>query len=821
MTATARPSLDDLGLAPRDRVLLEASAIAPEVAVARGYTTVYTRAALEKLGFGPSQRNVPALVIPIYDAFTNGRPLLHQARPHEPRREPRTGKVIKYETPRGASMMVDVPRPIRSRLGDPKIPLFITEGVRKADAAVSVGLCCVALLGVWNWRGRNDDGGLTALPDWEAIAFNDRDVSIVFDSDVMTKATVYVALVRLKAFLERKGATVKAIYLPSGPGGTKCGLDDFLASGKTVDDLLGLATTTLREPPPGAAASGTTGGGRPSQADQLVQLALEAGPDLFHDLDGESYATVPAVGHRETWKLTSKGFRAWMHHRLFEADGKAANGEATRAALGVLDGKARFDGPMHRVWIRVAEHEGGLYLDLADADWRAVEITPDGWRVVTNVPVKFRRTRGMLPLPLPARGGTLGDLGRFINVASDTDARLLVAWLLAALRPNRPFCVLCLHGEQGSAKTTTARMLRALVDPNVAAVRSAPKDTRDLVIAAKNAWIPAFDNLSHIPTVLSDDLCRLATGGGFGTRELYTDDEEVLFDAQRPIIVTGIEDLATRGDLLDRALLVELPSITPADRRPEAALWREFDAARPALLGALLDAAVMGLRHLPTTTVTPLPRMADFALWIEAAAPALGWAPGSFTALYTANRASANDLVLDASPVGTAIVTLMHNRTVLWEGSASDLLVDLGGLVDDRVKGLPSWPKTPRGLAGILKRLAPNLRASGITLADLPRHGAGRRLRLTNRPPSEEGAPPSPPTPDAVRGRPVVASRSDGVCDARPLGSHQPPEPSPDRRRASAWNGSRSVGSDGGDGSLAVSTAAEPAGGPPRERTRL
>lgn len=236
-------------LSPSHARLLLDSAIAPHVAAARPYSTMIRAAGLERLGFGKSQRNVPALVIPISNV--HGERATYQARPDMPR--VKDGKPLKYETPAKSRMSLDVPPAARAQLGNPAVPLFISEGARKADAAVSIGLCCISLLGVWNWRGTNDWGGKAALPDWEVIAFKDvngagRDGFITFDSDVMLKPAVSLALSRLKPFLESRGAVVRAIYLPSAEGGTKMGLDDFLAAGQTIDDLLALATDTLREP---------------------------------------------------------------------------------------------------------------------------------------------------------------------------------------------------------------------------------------------------------------------------------------------------------------------------------------------------------------------------------------------------------------------------------------------------------------------------------------------------------------------------------------------------------------------------------------------
>lgn len=179
------------------------SGIAPDIVHERGYRTVTSKAEMKRLGFGAAQQNVPALIAPIYNV--HGEIALYQARPDEPRIK--NGKPLKYEFPGGAAMTIDVHPSIRHQLNDPSIPLYITEGTKKADCAISHRLCCIALLGVWNWRGTNSHGGKTALPDWDHIALNGRRCYIVFDSDVMVKHAVHAALARLKALLDSRGAT--------------------------------------------------------------------------------------------------------------------------------------------------------------------------------------------------------------------------------------------------------------------------------------------------------------------------------------------------------------------------------------------------------------------------------------------------------------------------------------------------------------------------------------------------------------------------------------------------------------------------------------
>ena len=267
----------------------------------------------------------------------------------------------------------------------------------------------------------------------------------------------------------------------------------------------------------------------------------------------------------------------------------------------MIEAKAHFDAPERMVHVRVGGLDGRLYLDLGDETWRAVEIDATGWRVIDNPPVRFRRAAGMKPLPMPVAGGSIEMLRSFLNVQSDADFVLVVAWALACLRNRGPYPVIVLSGEQGSAKSTFSAILRALLDPNTAPLRALPREDRDLFIAASNGHVLAFDNVSGLPAWISDTLCRLATGGGFAVRQLYTDQDEVLFDAARPVILNGIEDIVTRPDLADRAVFLTLEPIPEERRRPEAELWAAFEAERPRILGVLLDAVVEGLKRLPET----------------------------------------------------------------------------------------------------------------------------------------------------------------------------------------------------------------------------
>jgi hypothetical protein len=469
-----------------------------------------------------------------------------------------------------------------------------------------------------------------------------------------------------------------------------------------------IAASVARYAPAGPA------GGKRGQADLLVDLTKDV--ELFHTPgghDAEGYASVEVSGHRETWPVAGKGFRRWLGKRCHDACGKVPGAQAVRDALNVIAARAVYDGSEHEVHVRLALHDGAVYLDLCDRDWRAVRIAPDGWEVDPRPPVRFRRTKAMLPLPEPVAGGSVEELRWFVNVTA-RHWPLVLGWLVAALRPGRPFPVLCLSGEHGSAKSTTARVCRGLIDPNTAPLRSEPREARDLAIAAGNSWVAAFDNLSFISAPLSDNLSRLSTGSGFSTRTLYENDEETIFQAMRPIILNGIEEVATRPDLLDRALLVKMPVIKSRRRRTEADFWAAFEAARPRILGALLDAVAAGLRNLPGLKPAELPRMADFCLWAAACEPALGLEEGAFLEAFHGNRRDANASALESSPVVKYLMDLMAPGNPPWEGTAADLLARLGAMAPEDERRSKAWPRSARGLRGVLDRLKPNLRQVGI-----------------------------------------------------------------------------------------------------------
>lgn len=457
---------------------------------------------------------------------------------------------------------------------------------------------------------------------------------------------------------------------------------------------------------------------------QLLEVIDGTGMEFFHTPDKVPYIVIKRDNHFENWPLESRVVRDYLARYLYEITESAPSSQTLQDVLTVLRGKALFSGGEEAVYIRLAEFDDKIYLDIGDSEWNVIEISAKGWRIVKESPIRFVRSRGMLALPLPQKNGDINELKRALNITED-EWPLLLGWLSGAFMPNGPFPVLVISGEQGSAKSTVAKMLRLLVDPSTIPLRALPKEERDLAIAARNAWLLVFDNVSYISSSLSDAICRLATGGGFATRELYANAEEVLFTATRPIIFNGIGDMATRSDLLDRTIFLTLPVISSDKRRTEAEIWEEFESIRPKILGLLLDAVSQALKNVGAIEVEDLPRMADFVKWVYAGISALGIDPVDFLEAYRWNIQDINQLALESSPAANAIMMLAANLKEggRWEGTATELLERLCIDTDDGVQHQRDWPKNPRALSAILKRLAPNLRAIGVDVTYGRGHG--------------------------------------------------------------------------------------------------
>ena len=298
------------------------SGIADSVIEARGYRTITKSSELAELGFSRGQCRAPGLLLPLHTTDGSAGPAVYRpdnARVYDDKRAGRLPdgtyrpRVIKYELPKDAGMRVDCPPVCRATLGDPAVTLWVTEGQKKADALASRGLCAIALLGVWNFKGRNGFGGTTLLADFDSIAWRGREVRIVFDSDAASKLPVQQALERLSEHLRRRGASVAAAYLPAGADGRKAGVDDWLAAGHTAEELAKLAESP--RPAPKAPLP-------------LVELLDQAPPRLDRPLKLIEQADTAAGEGEAPW---ARAYAAtWLHVRVTRSVSTDRRGQLVR-----------------------------------------------------------------------------------------------------------------------------------------------------------------------------------------------------------------------------------------------------------------------------------------------------------------------------------------------------------------------------------------------------------------------------------------------------------------------------------------------------------
>lgn len=464
----------------------------------------------------------------------------------------------------------------------------------------------------------------------------------------------------------------------------------------------------------------------PAQRDKLFVIAQAA--ELFHTPRGESFATIERGGHREVLRVAGAEFREWLLYQYYTNEGTAPGKNAMTEALPTIIAKAQIEGPEREVFTRLAEHNGCIYIDLGDETRSVVEVAPDCWRVLTASPVPFFRTANTKALPVPVAGGDVAELRDFVNVATEADFVLLVSWLIGAMHPNGPYPLLVLQGEQGSAKSTTSRVCRSLVDPGVPSHRGLPRSEWDLMVAAQYTRVLAFDNLSGLSAPMSDVFCQLATGAGFGARKLYTDDDEKIFSAKRPMLVNGISDIAKREDLASRSIVLRLPHIAASKRRRERDIETAFEIARPRIFGALLDGLSRALRDAESIELDSHPRMADFAVWMAAAEPALGFEAGTFLAAYEANRAEVIHTALEGDAIAAGVLALVY-PTGTFSGTMTELLHELSATVSPEYRTGRWWPDSPRGLSDRLTRLGDFFHSVGVAV-QRHRETTGERRNL-------------------------------------------------------------------------------------------
>lgn len=439
---------------------------------------------------------------------------------------------------------------------------------------------------------------------------------------------------------------------------------------------------------------------KPTQAARVLKASEKLCKELFHDQYKTPYAAVISGDHIESLPLGSKRFKNYICGAYYEQFNSVPNHESITGAISVLKYKAEFKGPMIPLHLRVASSDGNdILYDLTDAGWNTIRVTPEGWNIEKS-PIIFRRYSNQLAQVLPSRKYQDDIFDRFmnlLNIKDNNNKLLLKCYIIALFVPGIQKAILMLHGDQGSAKTTLQELIKTLVDPSCILTLAFPRDTNEFIQELAHNYIAYFDNVSNIPEWVSDILCRAVTGSGFSKRMLFSDDDDIIYNFKRCIGFNGINLAATKADLLDRGLIIQLSKISKDKRRENKEIWAEFEMIRPQLLGYIFDILVKVLATISGVKLTELARMADFAKVCETISRCMGNDPDAFIKAYDRNLQLQTEQILESNIIAPVIVKFMDDKQE-WIGSATELLAGMESLAAKMKVNTKSrtWPKGPQ-----------------------------------------------------------------------------------------------------------------------------
>jgi hypothetical protein len=461
------------------------------------------------------------------------------------------------------------------------------------------------------------------------------------------------------------------------------------------------------------------------EKEDTLQLVSKSCLQFFLDQYGSPYAAVRLSDHVETMAMNGKRIRNWICKIKYDATNILLSSETLASVLNVLRAKAEFENNTRNLYLRVAESDKEpfvIYYDLTNSRREVVKITPIRWSIEKS-PILFRRYGNQLMQPHPSISYPFNIFDQFIellNVKNDDNKLLLKCYIISLFIPEIPKPVLMLHGEQGSAKSTLLELIKMLVDPSILRTLSFSKNNDELVQKLSHNYISYFDNVSDIRNWISDQLCRAVTGSGFSKRELYTDDDDIIYNFRRCIGFNGINLAATKADLLDRGLIIQLERISEEQRRTIEDIWKDFEKIRPLLLGYIFDilVRVMKKKSEGGIKMKSHPRMADFAEVAEIISRIMGNMENKFLEVYHRNIGLQTEQALESSPIAATIIEFMNSRTE-WTGTTTELLNELeqvAEILKIKTKNNKEWPTAPNRLSRRINDIKTNLRQIGIVI---------------------------------------------------------------------------------------------------------
>lgn len=438
--------------------------------------------------------------------------------------------------------------------------------------------------------------------------------------------------------------------------------------------------------------------------------------EIFLNQYGESFAAYKIGQRIEVERIQSNKFFNYARACIYQTTGNIEVDSAIEKRISLMDAVAHIENRVLPLDIRVSGNQDRILIDGID---NLFEVTSGGWKKLISPEIRFIRHTGMEPLPEPAESGNIEEFFDYFHIENSDERLLMKVFLVCSFVPHIAHPLLAIYGAQGSGKTTLTKLLQKIIDPH-AAQDIHMMGEKELLQSLSHRWFAPLDNLGRIDAAISDILCKAVTGASFSKRKLFTNDEDIIKSFRRVIIINGIDNVATKPDLLDRSIILALDRIPNSKRRDEASLWKEFEESRPRIFRGCLDILAAAMTILPEVKLSALPRMADFAIWGCAVAKALGSPESDFLRAYNKNIERQTEEALDSSPLGALILYYFRadqpKCPANLTGTPSDVWRSLRNLshlagVDEKY-----LPKSPRGFTASLQSIIPNLEAHGFSI---------------------------------------------------------------------------------------------------------
>ncbi len=466
-----------------------------------------------------------------------------------------------------------------------------------------------------------------------------------------------------------------------------------------------------------------------------IKKIIEAkGEDFqfFYTDTQECYAKVRSNGQIRAFKLGSDKFYNLIKKIYYEKYDKLPPKDFPKEFSGLLEFEILNECiPAERISIstRIAKYEDSIYYDLSNKKGEVVEITQNGYIVTENPPIIFNEFPHQLPQMIPQKEADVKDIYKiFKYIRIDERFRtLFLAYLISCYIPEIPHPVNVVYGAQGSAKITTNRLIKSLIDPSKLTNLSLPANTQKFVETVFPHWWVSFDNVSNIRPSISDELCKAVTGASTQNRKLYTNDDMCLYTYNNCIAINGIPCVVEKPDLMDRSLLFELATIEQSERKTMNDILEEWGIDKPYILGAIFKILSNSIKmYAKGTRPENLLRLADFEVWGYCIGQALGEKGEEFSKQLRANRQIQNIQVINSNTVAMAVIEYIErylennskdSDCIKFEVSSTEFYEHVKKrAIDSDLIGLRGFPANVPNFVKALKRLSPVLEEIGIKI---------------------------------------------------------------------------------------------------------